>query len=517
MSSEVFDYIVVGGGAAGSVLAARLSERADVSVLLIEAGSSDYAPEINVPLASMQLFKTKFDWDYCSEPEPALDRRSIYVPRGKTLGGSTSINSMLYLRGNPADYDEWARAGAFGWSYEELLPYFIKSERNNRWDDRWHGRGGPLAVQDGRSGLSEFDWFIDAAIEAGHPRNDDFNGQSQMGVGYYQLMQHRGVRCSAAHAYLHPAHERKNLTVKANALVTKVVLDGMRAVGVAVDRDGAEEIYRADREVILSAGSYNSPQLLMLSGIGPAAHLSGMGLNVVADLPVGEGLQDHPMLGLIYLTDERTLSFAGTAEDFRQFQTEGRGPLTSNAVEAGGFLSTQGHASIPDIQLYFCLALYGNAGLMKPHDEGLGIAVNLMKPLSRGRVSLRSSRPDAKPRILFNYFQEIEDRKVALEGVRTALEVCQQPSLRGRLRAPYLIPKSPDSTDIWKFVQENIETGHHPVGTCAIGTVVDPQLRVLGMDGLRVVDASVMPSIIRGNTTAPVIAIAERAADILNQ
>jgi choline dehydrogenase len=512
---NVFDYIIVGGGAAGSVMAARLSEHPDINVLLIEAGSADYAPEINIPLAAMQLFKTKFDWDYCSEPEPALGGRTIYVPRGKTLGGSTSINAMVYQRGNLADYDEWARAGASGWSYNDLLPYFLKSEENERGDTRWHGRQGPLSVRDSRSGLSDFDWFVDAAIEAGHQRNSDFNGESQKGVGHYQFMQRDGERCSAAHAYLHPARARKNLLVKTNALVTRVVLDGTRAVGVAVDRDGVEETYRACREVILSAGSYNSPQLLMLSGIGPAAHLSEFGLDVVADLPVGEGLQDHPIFGIFYLTDERTLSFAGTEDDLRRFQREGTGALTSNAVETGGFLSTQGHASIPDIQLYFCFSMYGNAGLMKPYDDGLGIGVSLLKPSSRGRVSLRSARPDAKPRILFNYFQEMEDREVALEGVRMAVEILQQPSLRNRLRAPYQIPESLRSEDIWTFVQQNTETVHHPTSTCAIGAVVDPQLRVLGIDGLRVVDASVMPSVIRGNTTAAVIAIAERAADLL--
>jgi choline dehydrogenase len=514
---DVFDYIIVGGGAAGSVLAARLSERPDIKVLLIEAGSSDHAPEIRIPLASMQLFKTKFDWDYCSEPEPALGGRTIYIPRGKTLGGSTSINAMVYQRGNPADYDEWAHTTAPGWSYQDLLPYFLKSEANVRGDARWHGRSGPLAVRDSRSGVPEFEWFIDAAIEAGHPPNSDFNGESQTGVGYYQLMQRNGMRCSAADAYLHPARSRKNLVVKTNALVTRVLLEGTYAVGVAVDRDGVEEIYHADREIILSAGSYNSPQLLMLSGIGPATHLSAFGLKVVADLPVGEGLQDHPIFGLLYLTDERTLSFAGTADHFHQFQTEGTGPLTSNAVEAGGFLSTQGHASIPDIQLYFCFAMYGNAGLMKPYDDAFGIGVNLLKPSSRGRVSLRSARPDAKPRILFNYFDDVEDRKVALDAVRMAAEILQQPSLHSRLRAPFSMPKSLRSQDIWTFVQQNTETVHHPASTCAIGTVVDPQLRVLGIDGLRVVDASVMPSVIRGNTTATVIAVAERAADLLSQ
>jgi choline dehydrogenase len=513
---KAYDYVIVGAGSAGCVLAARLTENPHVRVALIEAGSADYASQIAIPIAALQLFKSKFDWDYRSEPEPGLGRRPVYVPRGKTLGGSSSINAMVYQRGNRGDYDEWARLGAAGWSYAELLPYFIRSEGNERGDENFHGRHGPLTVRDSRSQQPYFDWFIQAAIQAGYPTNEDFNGPSQIGIGHYQFTQRNGARCSAAVAYLHPALERSNLTVITNALVTRVVLEGIRAIGVAIDRDGVEEILLANQEVLLSAGSYNSPQLLMLSGIGPAEHLRQLGLLVTADLPVGEGLQDHPLVPIEYLTNERTLRFAGSAEDVALFQSEGRGALTSNGLEAGGFLSTQGHQTLPDVQLYFGAAMYDDAGLMNPYDDAIGIGVNLLKPTSRGRLTLRSARPDSKPRILFNYYTTPEDRRTMIDGIKIALEILGQPVLQDRLRAPYLVPDSSREQDIWSFIQRNAGTVHHPTSTCAIGKVVDVHLKVFGVEGLRVVDASVMPSVIRGNTNAAVIAIAEKAAELLN-
>ncbi|MGO7733199.1 choline dehydrogenase [Rhizobium leguminosarum] len=511
-----FDYIIVGGGAAGSVLAARLSERSDIKVALVEAGAKDSVAEISMPLASMQLFKSKFDWDFESEPEPALEGRTLYIPRGKTLGGSTSINMMIYHRGNPADYSEWACRGATGWSYEDLLPYFIKSEGNTRdGSDDLHGKSGPVCVSDSRSGLPHFEWFLDAAAQAGHRRTADFIGASPLGFGYYQLMQRDGLRCSTAGAYLHPNWERRNLTVVTNTLVTRVIFDRGRAVGIAVDRDGAEEMLHADAEVILSAGTFGSAQLLLLSGIGPAQDLQAHRLPVVADLPVGENLQDHPFVQLEYLTDERTLRSAGSSEeDFLLFQ-HGCGIFTSNGAEAGGFISTAGHGDLADVQLYFGAAMYDNAGLMQPYDDALGVGLNLLKPSSRGKVSLRTARPDSKPRIQFNFLTTEDDRRVMIDGVKVAADILAQPSLRSRLRAPYLVPKSLSDDDIMLHLQRNVGTIHHPVGTCAIGSVVDSDLKVMGVDGLRVIDASIIPSALRGNTAAPVIAIAEKAADML--
>jgi choline dehydrogenase-like flavoprotein len=509
-----FDYVIVGAGSAGCVLAARLSENPDVRVALIEAGASDNATELQVPLLWMQSLKTKFDWDYASEPEPALGGRCIYVPRGKTLGGSSAINAMVYHRGHPTDYDEWAENGAAGWSHRDLLPYFIKSEGNERGDQQGHGRLGPLTVSDSRSAEPWFDRFIEAAVQAGHQRSDDFNGPSQMGVGRYQLTQRNGARCSAALAYLHPALARPNLRVFRNSLVQRIVFEANRATGVSIDCDGDEVLY-ADGEVIVSGGSYNSPQILMLSGIGPAAQLQALGLPVRADLPVGENLQDHPLAYVQYLTDAKTLLHAGTPENLALFQTERRGAFASNGVESGGFVSTLQNPSVPDIQLYFSPAMYDNAGLMQPHDDAFGIGFNLLKPTSRGRVTLRSARPDAKPRIFFNYYDTPEDRQAIRRGLEISLDIARQPALKELMRAPHAAPASNTPDDIWAHIQRTTGTVHHPTSTCAIGQVVDPDLKVFGIDRLRVVDASVMPSVVRGNTNAPVIAMAERAAELI--
>jgi choline dehydrogenase len=510
-----FDYVIVGAGSAGCVLAARLSENPDVRVALIEAGTSDHGAELQVPLLWMRSFKSKFDWDYVSEPEPGLDGRCIYVPRGKTLGGSSAINAMIYHRGHPADYDEWADNGATGWSHQDLLPYFIKSEGNERGDQQGHGRLGPLTVSDSRSAEPLFDRFIEAALQAGHPRNDDFNGSSQIGVGRYQFTQRNGARCSAAMAYLHPASDRANLRMFRNSLVQRIVLERHRAIGVEIDRDGDTEVLHADREVIISGGAYNSPQILMLSGIGPAAQLQALGLPVHADLPVGENLQDHPMAHVEYLADAKTLLHAGTAENLALFQTAGRGAFCSNGIESGGFLSTQQNPTVPDIQLYFSAGMYDNQGLMLPYDDAIGVGFNLLKPTSRGKVTLRSTRPDAKPRIQFNYYSTPEDRETMMRGLEISLDIMRQSTLKQLLRAPYAMPASDTPEDIWAHIQRTTGTINHPTSTCAIGQVVDRNLKVFDIDHLRVVDASVMPSVTRGNTNAPVIAMAERAAELI--
>jgi choline dehydrogenase len=324
-AQQEFEYIIVGAGSAGCVLAARLSEDPNVRVALLEAGGPDDAPEINMPVAFPQLFKTKYDWDFATEPEPNLGKRRIYLPRGRTLGGSSAINAMIYIRGNAADFDGWVDEGAPGWSYREMLPYFIRSECNERGDRRYHGHSGPLAVQDSRSMHPLVDHLIEAGVRSGYRPNDDFNGASQLGVPRFQLTQRSGVRCSAASAYLHPARERANLQVLPDSLVLRLLLKGRRAAGVAVHRYGREEVLHAEREIIVAAGAYGSPQILMLSGIGRADDLAPLGIPAVVDLPVGTGLQDHPLLPISYLTDQRSLFGAGSPEDVAAYQ-EGRGP-----------------------------------------------------------------------------------------------------------------------------------------------------------------------------------------------
>jgi choline dehydrogenase len=346
----MYDYVIVGAGSAGCVLAARLSEDPSVKVALIEAGGRDDAPEIHTPITFAQLFKTKYDWDFATEPEPCLDNRRVYLPRGRMLGGSSSMNAMVYIRGHRSDYDEWAAGGATGWSYAAVLPYFIKSEANERGQDQFHGAFGPLTVSEGRSRHALVDAFLAATRDAGLEANPDFNGARQEGMGRYQVTQRNGLRCSAALAYLHPATQRPNLSIITAGLATRVLFDKQRAVGVEIARDGGLEEVGADREVLLAAGAYGSPQLLLLSGIGPADDLKMLQIEVRENLPVGHNLQDHPVAGITLFTDAETLFTALTPENIESLQKEGRGPLTSNIAEAGGFARTRPDLSAQDIQ-----------------------------------------------------------------------------------------------------------------------------------------------------------------------
>jgi choline dehydrogenase-like flavoprotein len=395
-----------------------------------------------------------------------------------------------------------------------MLPYFIRSECNERGDPRYHGHFGPLAVQDSRSMHPLVDHLIEAGVRSGYRFNDDFNGASQLGAGRYQLTQRNGVRCSTASAYLDPSRERPNLHVFTDSLVLRLLLRGQRATGISIHRHGQDERLFCEGEVILAAGAYGSPQILMLSGIGPADELARFGIPVVTDLPAGTNLQDHPLLPMSYLTEERSLFGAGSPEDLALYQ-KGRGPLTSNVAEGGVFLSTRGDESVPDCQFEMAPAMYFDEGLPAPFDHAFTMTTSILKPASRGIVALRSARPDAKPRIYRNYLAAGHDRATLIDSVRLAMDLFAQPNLSKVRRAPFSVPASGAEADIVACIKQRMGTNYHPACTCAIGSVVDSDLRVFGTEGLRVADASVMPSIVRGNTNAAVIAIAEKAADIL--
>ena len=515
MVTDGYDYVIVGAGSAGCVLAARLSEDPDVSVALLEAGAQDTQPEIHIPFAFPALFKSSWDWDLLGEQEPGLGNRRLYLPRGRMLGGCSSINAMIYIRGNRADYDGWASAGCEGWGYDEVLPYFRRSEDNERGEDPYHGAGGPMRVSDSRSMHPLVDTMLEAARAAGHEHNPDFNGARQEGVGRFQLTQRDGLRCSTADAFLHPGAERQNLTVLTRALALRIVFDGERAVGVEIARDGQIEFVGAEREVLLTAGSYQSPVLLMLSGLGPEDQLAPLGIEMRAPLPVGHGLQDHCMAQVNYLTDEQSLFMAVTPENIELLESEGRGPLTSNIPEAAGFFRARSGVDAPDVEFHFAPSMFFDEGLTAPHDHGYCFGPVVINPTSRGRVMLRGPLADAKPRVLCNFLTTDEDRDSMLTGMRLALEIAAQAPLKAVERAPFSVPESSSDDDLMAFARRAGQSVYHPACTCAMGSVVDSTLSVYGFEGLRVVDASVMPEITGGNTNAPVIMIAERAADLI--
>jgi choline dehydrogenase len=506
-----FDYVIVGAGSAGCVLAARLSEDPDVTVALVEAGGCDIGSGIGLPVEGSGRRETDLDGDLTSEPEPALRQRRIQLRNGGGLGGSSSINGMVHVRGNRADFDEWSWHGAAGWSYDEILPYFIKSEANELQGDYPHGTSGQLNVSNSLHPPMHplIDRFVEAGIAAGLVRNDDFNGHSPFGVGRYQFTRCDGARSSAARAYLHSASKRSNLRVFTNARVRKIEFDGRHARRILAHRDGKELALLADREIVLSAGTYRTPQILMLSGIGQTEQLRPLGIEPIVDLPVGEDLQDHPFVLLSYLADREMLTAAASDGYVRRFDEEQRGPL------AGALMASRAGLDAPDIQIAMRPGPSLDEGPAASCDHRYGFAPSVVKPTSRGKVMLGSARPDVKPRIVCNLLTTPEDKAAMIAAVRTCLQIARQPSLRAIQRRVQNAPLLERDHDIWSYVQQNAGVTCHPTGTCSIGTVVDCLLNVKGVHGLRVVDASVMPSAVRGDTNATVIAIAERAADIM--
>jgi len=521
----VYDYIIVGAGSAGCVLAARLSADSGVSVLLLEAGLADDADEIRAPAAVNRLFQTAYDWNYLTVPQHRAAGRTVYWPRGKVLGGSSSINAMIYIRGNRHDFQAWKdEHGCVGWGYEDLMPYFRRAEDNSRGASPYHGTGGPLAVTDPRYKSQACAAFIAAAQEQGAKANDDFNGPRQDGVGWYQVTQRNGQRCSAATAYLHPALSRPNLTVLTDALVTSVIIEGGHATGVRYLHHGEPQTARANAEVILSGGAVNSPQLLMLSGIGPAEHLIEMGIDVHADLRgVGGNLSDHPVLPVIWSTPKiRGLWEKASNTSLLRWQLTHRGPLTSNVAESGGFAHSEPGLPAPDLQLHVLPAPYQNQGLADPARRAMTVLVGLVDVASRGRIRLRSADPRHRPAIDPGYLSDERDGRALAAGLKLAREfVTARPM--AAICSSELAPGAHVRSDaeLLDYVRSSVVTLYHPVGTCTMGgdsrwnSVVDLELRVRGVAGLRVVDASVMPVVPRGNTNAPTIAIAERAADLI--
>ncbi|WP_410595778.1 GMC family oxidoreductase [Amycolatopsis sp. lyj-23] len=515
---ESYDYVIVGAGSAGCVLANRLTEDPSAQVLLLEAGGEDTADEIHIPAAFASLFKTRWDWNYETVEQKHTGKTS-YWPRGKVLGGCSSINAMIYIRGNRADYDGWRDShGAEGWGWDDVLPYFKRAEGNQRLGGPLHGTDGPLHVEDRRFTHELSNAWVDSAVAWGLKRTDDFNGESQEGAGVYQVTCKKGRRWSTADAYLRPALPRPNLTVKTLAPATRVVFEGTRAVGVSYLEGGVERAVRASAEVILSGGAVNSPQLLMVSGVGPAEHLREHGIDVVAALPgVGENLHDHPACGIIWSTRDTTdLVDAASLFGLARYQLTRRGPLTSNIGEAGAFYPTTDGLPAPDMQIHVAPTLFYDNGLREPTVSGFTSAATLVDVASRGRLRLKSANPLWKPEIDPAYYAEPRDMETMIAGLRALIEIGQAGPLRRFLDKPFL-PARHDLSDseLAEHVRENTQTLYHPVGTCAIGSVVDPQLRVQGVDGLRVVDASVMPVVPRGNTNAPTIMVAEKAADLI--
>ncbi|MBS0578533.1 MAG: choline dehydrogenase [Proteobacteria bacterium] len=527
MNQPAYDYVIVGAGSAGCVLANRLSARSGLKVLLLEAGGPDVSPFIHMPAGLARLVGNhKINWGYYTEPQVQLGGRTLYWPRGRVLGGSSSINAMCYTRGHHLDYEEWAALAGPEWNYAAVLPYFLRAENQARGASKYHGVGGPLCVEDLKYRNPLSDVFVDAAAECGLMRNSDFNGPAQEGVGFYQVTQRNGRRCSAAAAYLKPALRRPNLEVRTHCLATRVVFSAGRAVAVEYRRgSGHPQLARAEREVLLAAGTLGSAQLLLLSGIGPPDQLRGLGIPITAEVAeVGRNLHDHLDFCTLYKsTRPITYDFSRWQElavGLRYLLTH-NGPGVSNIAEAGAFVQTvRAPDARPDVQLHFVPAQLDDHGRKRLEGHGFTIHACALRPYSRGRIELRSANAEDAPRIHADYLSDARDLDVLLEGVELSRAIARAAAF-GPYRGREVFPGEAATTrgEVEQVVRRKAETIYHPVGTCRMGSdsaaVVDVELRVRGTEGLRVADASVMPRLIGGNTNAPTIMIAEKAADCI--
>ncbi|MFD7933593.1 GMC family oxidoreductase [Streptomyces sp. NPDC059755] len=521
VARETYDYVVVGAGSAGCALAGRLSEDPDVAVALVEAGPPAQGRLFEIPSLFSQQLKTTFDWDFASEPESQLGGRRIYLPRGRAIGGTSSMNTMLYVRGHRYDYDTWERMGNAGWSYDDVLPFFKKSEDNQRGADRFHGTGGPLTVSDPTSVHPLLTAWVEAAQDAGHKSNPDFNGAEQEGVGHHQVTQRNGLRWSSASAFLTPAAGRPNLTVLHSTTALRLVFDGTRARGLEVDHLGAVRTLGVDREIVLSLGAYNSPHLLLQSGVGPADELTQGGVAPLHDLPdVGRNMQDHAGCFISFFSHTEPLLGPDTSREEQQLREQGNGPMAWN--EVGGFFRTDDNLPAPDIQVHAALGIVRDEGLAAPLEPGMSFGPYVARPSSRGTVRLRHSHPYAKPRIVHNYLDDEDDRRRLREGLRLCMRIARESRLTDLLESDLttaadagLAPVSDRDEDIDDFIRTQSFSFYHPSGTCMMGKVVDSELRVLGLENVRVADTSIMPSLVTGNTNAPAIMIGERAASFI--
>ena len=525
-----YDYVIVGAGSAGCVLAARLSEDPSVRVLLLEAGPPDRSIWIHLPIGyGKTMWSPRYNWCFHTDPDPNMNGRRIYWPRGKTLGGSSAINGLIYIRGQHEDYDHWEALGNPGWSHEQTLPYFIRSESNQRGADQWHGDRGPLKVSDIGARHELIEAFIDGAAQAGVPRTGDFNGATQEGAGYYQLNTWKGLRCSTATGYLRPVRQRPNLTVICKARATGVVMRNGRASGVRYLHAGRSEVAHCEGEVLISAGAIQSPQLLQLSGIGPADLLRRHGVDVVLDAPgVGENLQDHLQVRLGYecskpvTTNDQLNSWPGKVAIGLQWLLRRKGPLAIGINQGGCFMRALPESATPDIQFHVATLSADMAGGSVHPWSGFTLSICQLRPQSRGHIRIRSNNPFAVPEIQPNYLATGLDRATVVAGMKAARRIAQTPAMSAYVKQELKPgPGAASDDDLLQFARDNGATIFHPSGTCRMGvandpmSVLDERLRVRGVAALRVVDCSAMPTLVSGNTNAPVIMMAEKAADMI--
>lgn len=523
----MYDYVVIGSGSGGSVIASRLTEDPNINVCLLEAGKPDNSILIHAPIGVAALLPRKFfNWGFKTTPQPHLKGRQGYQPRGKTLGGSSSINAMLYVRGHQSDYDDWANLGNTGWSFQDVLPYFKKAENNERGSDALHGTGGPLNVSDIRSAMPISDVFLDAAMQVQYPTSKDFNGPNQEGVGSYQVTQKNGERWSAAKGYLTPNLTRPNLHVITGAQATKLLFENKKATGLNYVKDGKNQTLTIRREIILCGGAFATPQLLLLSGIGPAADLTAQGIELVHELPgVGQNLQDHIDYVTAYKSSSRDtmgISLGGGVDLIKgifQWRRDRTGIVSTPMAERGAFLRSDPDLDRPDIQLHFVIGPLDDHARKTHLGHGFSCHACVLRPKSRGYVGLQSKNPLADPLINPNFLSEPEDMETLVKGVKMMQKILEAPAFdKYRGQPLYKVDMTSDE-EIRNAIRDRADTVYHPVGSCKMGTdplsVVNPELRVHGVEGLRIADASIMPTLIGGNTSAPTIMIAEKGADMI--